>query len=135
MPTRSIDRRVFIRAGSMALLSIGVDPLFLTRAAYAASATRGSVGKKTLVCIFQRGAVDGLNTVIPYGDSEYNTTNRPSLYIPQGQAIDLGNSFAGLHPMMQPMMEIYNKTDINGETGPGNLAILHRIGYMICKTN
>jgi uncharacterized protein (DUF1501 family) len=82
-----------------------------------------------LIFIFQRGGNDGVNTVIPYGDSEYNKSNRPTLFIPRASAIDLGNDFAGLHPRMAPMMEIYNHPALTGFDGPGNLAILHRIGY------
>jgi uncharacterized protein (DUF1501 family) len=84
---------------------------------------------RKLIFIFQNGGNDGINTVIPTGDPSYNTETRPSLYIPQNQAIDLGNGFAQLHPSLQPMMEIYNSTGLNGQAGPGNLAVLHRIGY------
>jgi uncharacterized protein (DUF1501 family) len=84
---------------------------------------------KKLIFIFQNGGNDGINTIIPTGDPDYNTNTRPTLYIPQNAAIDSGNGFAQLHPKLQPMMEIFNKTTLNGQAGPGNLAILHRIGY------
>ncbi|MCC6232594.1 MAG: DUF1501 domain-containing protein [Verrucomicrobiales bacterium] len=84
---------------------------------------------KKLIFIFQNGGNDGINTLIPSGDPSYNTDTRPSLYIPPAQALDLGNGFAHLHPALQPMMEIYNQTALNGQAGPGNLAVLHRIGY------
>ena len=58
----NIHRRVFVKAGGLALVSFGLDPLFLARAAYGARPDRFGT-KKTLVCIFQRGAVDGLNMV------------------------------------------------------------------------
>lgn len=85
----------------------------------------GSSGSpKRLLFIFQRGGNDGLNTVIPYGDPHYNTLTRPSLYISptaiSAAGTDLGNSFAGLHPMMAPMMSAYNA---------GELAVIHRVGY------
>lgn len=121
MPTPSIERRVFVRAGSMALFSIGVDPLFLTRAAYAAGATRASAGKKTLVCIFQRGAVDGLNAVIPHGDPHYYR-ERPRIAVPRpgttGGAIDLDGYF-GLHPALASLAPFYHD---------GSLAIVHAVG-------
>jgi len=82
-----------------------------------------------LIFIFQRGGNDGVNTVIPYGDPEYSAANRPTLYIPPTSAIDLGNDFASLHPRMAPMMEIYNHPSLTGLDGPGNLAIIHRVGY------
>ncbi|MHC4627888.1 MAG: DUF1501 domain-containing protein, partial [Planctomycetota bacterium] len=93
-----------------------------------ALATRATADTK-LIFIFQRGGNDGVNTVIPYGDSEYNTANRPTLFIPRASAIDLGNDFAGLHPRMAPMMEIFNHSALTGTDGPGNLAIIHRVGY------
>jgi uncharacterized protein (DUF1501 family) len=82
-----------------------------------------------LIFIFQRGGNDGVNTVIPYGDPEYNTANRPTLFVPRASAIDLGNDFAGLHPRMAPMMEIYDHPNLTGLDGPGNLAVIHRVGY------
>lgn len=84
---------------------------------------------KKLIFIFQRGGNDGINTVIPRGDSEYNDTNRPTLFIPESQGLNLGNSFAQLHPALAPMMELYNKQALNGQAGPGNLAVIHRVGY------
>jgi len=76
-------------------------------------------GKK-MIFIFQRGGNDGINTVIPRGDSAYNTTLRPSLFIPEASALDLGNGFAQLHPAMAPLMEVFNN---------GDLAVIHRVGY------
>ncbi len=84
---------------------------------------------KRLIFIFQRGGNDGLNTVIPRGDAAYSATTRPTLFIPQNLAIDSGNGFAQFHPSLQPFMEVYNKSSINGQPGPGNLAVIHRVGY------
>ncbi len=85
------------------------------------------LGAKKLLFIFQRGGMDGINACIPRGDSEYNTTNRPTLFVSNNAVqnanyggTDLGNGFAQLHPRMAKMMDLYN----NGE-----LAVLHRIGY------
>lgn len=75
---------------------------------------------RRMLVIFQRGGNDGVNTVIPRGDSDYNQTTRPTLFIPEANAIDLGNGFAQLHPGLSSMMEVYNE---------GDLAILHRVGY------
>ena len=61
-----MDRRVFVKSGSLALLALGLPPQFLTRSLLAE--TRAAAKKKTLICIFQRGAVDGLNMVVPFGD-------------------------------------------------------------------
>ena len=65
----------------------------------------------------------------PRGDNEYNTTNRPTLFLRENQALDLGNGFAQLHPGLEPLMEIFNSQKLNGKEGPGNLAIIHRVGY------
>ena len=62
---RGSDRRVFLRDSALAMVGIGAAPLWLTRALYAADAP--SPRKKILVAIFQRGAADGLNIVVPHG--------------------------------------------------------------------
>lgn len=86
-------------------------------------------GDRKLLFLFQMGGNDGINTVIPRGDPEYNAITRPTLFIPEAQALDLGNGFAQLHPRMAPLMEIYDRVGLTGRAGPGNLAVLHRIGY------
>lgn len=124
----SIRRRDFLKsnlAAGVAGLALG-HPFLLNRQLMAAGE---SGNNKRLIFFFQRGGNDGINTVIPRGDSEYNRRNRPTLYIPQGNAIDTGNGFAQLHPRLEPMMEVFNKRSLNGRDGPGNLAVLHRIGY------
>jgi len=79
MTDRSIDRRVFVKAGGLALVSLGIDPIFLTRAAYAVRRPDGPANaKKTLICVFQRGAVDGLNMIVPHGDPSYYRLVRAS---------------------------------------------------------
>jgi len=122
----SCTRRKFLQAGGLAALGLGLN-LFKPEDIVLANAMSEQDTK--LVFIFQRGGNDGVNTVIPYGDSEYNTGNRPTLFIPRTSAIDLGNDFAGLHPRMAPMMEIYDHPNLTGIDGPGNLAIIHRVGY------
>ena len=59
-------RRIFLKSGAMAMLSLGFAPSFLGRAAAAAGARR-----KLLIAIFQRGAVDGLNMIVPHGEADY----------------------------------------------------------------
>ena len=116
-----------MKAGGTTALALGLNlfsPDIFKRRLLA-----GGLTNKRLIFIFQRGGSDGVNTLIPYGDPQYNDTNRPTLFIPQAASIDLGNGFAGLHPSMQPMMEIYNHTSLNGVAGPGNLAVIHRVGY------
>lgn len=117
----SIGRRVFVKSGALALVSLGLDPIFLTRAAYAVNRTGGPGQKKTLVCIFQRGAVDGLNMVVPHGDIFYYR-ERPRIAVPRpgakGGAIDLDGHF-GLHPALAPLAPLYRN---------GSLAVVHAVG-------
>ena len=68
-----MTRRIFLKNGSLALVSLGFTPVFIARTAQAAQAR-----KKMLVAIFQRGAVDGLNMVVPFGDADYYRA-RPSI--------------------------------------------------------
>ena len=124
----NLSRRKFLKAGCLTFGALGVNPF--TSSLLQRELLAGNVDSdKKLIFIFQNGGNDGINTIIPTGDPDYNTNTRPTLYIPQNVAIDSGNGFAQLHPRLQPMMEIYNKSSLNGQAGPGNLAILHRIGY------
>ena len=59
-----IDRRVFLRSSALAMVGAGTAPLWLTRAL--AAAGERSARQKILVAIFQRGAADGLNVVVPH---------------------------------------------------------------------
>ena len=118
--TGQVDRRVFVKTGGLALVSLGLDPIFLTRAAYAVHRP-GSAGRKVLVCVFQRGAVDGLNMVVPHSDLFYYR-ERPRIAIPRpgttGGALDLDGQF-GLHPALAPLLPLYQD---------GSLAVVHAVG-------
>ena len=59
------SRRVFLKNGAFALVSLGFAPSFLARTALPRARPRA----KRLIAIFQRGAVDGLNMIVPFGDS------------------------------------------------------------------
>lgn len=122
------NRRDFLKAGGLTGFALGMNafsPAILQRRIAAAP----DLSKKKLIFLFQRGGSDGVNTLIPRGDPEYSAENRPTLFIDEADALDLGNGFAQLHPSMQPMMEIYNSAALTGVAGPGNLAVLHRVGY------
>jgi uncharacterized protein (DUF1501 family) len=80
------SRRVFLRNGALAVVGTAAVPAFLTRAAF--SAVGAGAGNKRLVVIFQRGAADGLNIVVPHGDSAYYAM-RPSINIPRSAVLDL----------------------------------------------
>jgi uncharacterized protein (DUF1501 family) len=111
-----MNRRVFLKNGSLALVSLGFAPTFIARAAEAADAR-----KKILITIFQRGAVDGLNMVVPFGEQAYYDS-RPSIAIGRPNqndgAIDL-DGFFGLHPRMASLAPIFKR---------GELAIVHATG-------
>jgi len=116
-----MNRRFFLKSGSVALASVGVGlsaPGFLERAL---SQTGKSGRRKTLIAIFQRGAVDGLNVVVPYGESPYYDL-RPSISIPKpgatDGAIDL-DGFFGLHPSLSPFKHLFDSQ---------RLAIIHASG-------
>jgi len=114
-----IQRRVFVKGGAIALLALGLPPSFLARAAAARTSTRR---RKTLVFVFQRGAVDGLSMVVPFGDRAYYEA-RKSIAIEtpggtDGSAIDL-DGFFGLHPALAPLHEIWGREE---------LAIVHASG-------
>ena len=123
-------RRDFIRAGGMCAAGLAFNGLCPTLFKNELRAAMPS-GDTKLIFIFQRGGNDAVNTVIPYGDPEYKRAHRPTLFIPRSSAIDLGNDFAGLHPRMAPMMEIFNHSGLNGMSGTGNLAVIHRVGYAV----
>ena len=114
----SITRRVFLKNGALAIVATTAVPGFLRRAAFAAE-TAGA--KKRLVVLFQRGAADGLNIVVPHGESAYYAM-RPSIAIPRPggneSAIDL-DGFFGLHPSMASLKPLW---------GEKHLAIVHAAG-------
>src|SRR5215467_588015 len=92
MPTR----RVFLRNSALAVVGTAAVPSFLTRAAQGAVEPAGR--PRRLVVIFQRGAADGLNIVVPHGERAYYAL-RPSINIPHKDLLDL-DGFFGLHPSM-----------------------------------
>jgi uncharacterized protein (DUF1501 family) len=111
----SITRRIFLRNGALAVAGTTLVPSFLVRAA---SATTDALGKnKRLVVIFQRGAADGLNIVVPYGEPSYYSM-RPSINIPRKDVLDL-DGFFGLHPALSSFQPLWKQ---------GYLAIVHAAG-------
>ncbi len=116
----TISRRVFVKSGALALFSIGLDPLFLGRAAYALrrpSPSSAVLRRPVLVCLFQRGAVDGLNMIVPHGDPFYYQ-ERPRIAIPAADVIDLDGHF-GLHPSLAPLKSLWDNR---------SLAAIHAVG-------
>jgi uncharacterized protein (DUF1501 family) len=115
-----ISRRYFLKNGGIAILGMASLPSFLQRAV----ASTAAPNKKKMVVLFQRGAMDGLNVVVPFGERNYYAM-RPTIAIPEPRrdgadaaAIDL-DGFFGLHPSLQPLEPLFRK---------GQLAIVHAAG-------
>jgi uncharacterized protein (DUF1501 family) len=122
-----MHRRFFVKSGAIALATMGLSPAFLRRSVFAAEPLRAGAAKgKVLVCLFQRGAADALNMVVPHGDADYYRL-RPSIGIPRpgarvaatdATALDL-DGFFGLHPSLAPLVPLYRS---------GILAPVHAVG-------
>src|SRR5687768_317266 len=121
-----MNRRFFLRSGSIALASVGMSlsaPSFLERVVMGREASAAGGRRKVLIAIFQRGAVDGLNMVVPFDESNYYNA-RPSIAIPKPEsgnvesAIDL-DGFFGLHPSMRSFKPLWDSQ---------RLAIVHASG-------
>ena len=108
----TISRRYFLKSGGIAMLGMASLPSFLQRAV----ASTVSPNKKKMVVLFQRGAMDGLNVVVPFAEPNYYQM-RPTIAIPQPQrggadaAIDL-DGFFGLHPSLQPLLPLFQKNEL-----------------------
>jgi uncharacterized protein (DUF1501 family) len=111
-----VTRRAFMRGGAMAVVGTAAIPAFLTRSVLAQAASAQAQGKK-LVVIFQRGAADGLNVVVPYREPSYYEY-RPNIGIAQNAVIDL-DGFFGLHPAMASLKPLWDAR---------HLAIVHASG-------
>jgi uncharacterized protein (DUF1501 family) len=114
-----LSRRVFVKNGAFAMVSVGFAPSFLSRTAFAAGTTSRA---KRLVAIFQRGAVDGLSVVVPHGEDEYYRA-RPSIAIARPNAgddaaIDL-DGFFGFNPRLRALKPLWDAR---------MLAIVHACG-------
>ena len=119
-----ISRRYFLKSGAISMIGAGMFPAFLPRIASAGQRK----GKKILITIFQRGAADGLNMVVPFAEQEYYDL-RPTIAIPKPSrassssggnetALDL-DGFFGFHPSLRPFLDIYKS---------GHLAVVHATG-------
>jgi uncharacterized protein (DUF1501 family) len=117
-----MNRRVFMKSGALALVTMGLSPSFLRRSVFAAGLPKAQKGK-TLICIFQRGAADALNVIVPHGEAAYYRM-RPTIGIPRpaqntpDAAIDL-DGFFGLHPSLAPFKPLWDR---------GLLTAVHAVG-------
>lgn len=123
-----MNRRVFMKSGAMALATMGLDPSFLRRTVFAqdlvkGAAMNGNAKGKVLIVLFQRGAADALNVVVPFGEQNYYKM-RPTIAVPRptsgaaNTAIDL-DGFFGLHPSLASFKPLWDD---------GILAPVHAVG-------
>ena len=124
-----ISRRILLKQGALALISVGVAPVFgpefLRQTVFAAETARSrnaTNGRKILICVFQRGAVDGLSMVVPHGDKDYYA-NRDVNGIAiarrgEDSVLDL-DGFFGLHPRLDKLKPIFQS---------GHLAAIQAVG-------
>lgn len=120
-----MDRRYFLRSSGIGLASFGLmaaAPEFLHQFAAAQSAIKGYGKRRVLVTIFQRGAVDGLNMLVPYGESEYYDL-RPTISVKKpGEtdgAIKLDGTF-GLNPAMTAFEPLWKSGQLAAITAVGS---------------
>ena len=119
----AVTRRFFLKSSGIAMASLATAPSFLKRTALAQTPAAAGKDRPIIVAIFQRGAMDGISAVIPFGDKNYYSV-RPQIAVPQPKsgntdgAIDLDGYF-GLHPALAPFKPIYDE---------GHLAIVHAVG-------
>jgi uncharacterized protein (DUF1501 family) len=105
----TFTRRQFIHSAA-----VGMTAYLMPRWARTA---RAAGTEPVLVTIFQRGAADGLNTVVPVGDPFYYSS-RPTVQVAPGTELAL-DGFFGLNP---------NFSDLHGLYTSGHLAFLHAAG-------
>jgi uncharacterized protein (DUF1501 family) len=119
----AVTRRFFLKSSGVAVAGFAAVPSFLKRTALAQAAGVAGKDRPIVIAIFQRGAMDGISAVIPFGDRSYSSV-RPNIAIPEPKsgnpdaALDLDGYFA-LHPALAPFKPIYDE---------GHLAIVQAVG-------
>jgi len=109
-----LTRRRFIQASALASGAAALAPRYVFSSAAVAP-------NDVLVVIFQRGAMDCLQAIVPYADANY-LKQRPTIAVPQpgaaNGALALDNFF-GFHPSLAPLMPLYQS---------GQLGVVHATG-------
>lgn len=112
-----------MKNGAMTLFATGIGgvPSFVTFAANSSKIIQPFKKNKILICIFQRGAMDGLMAVTPFSDIHLKNA-RPNLFMSpaknEGNIFDLDGHF-GLHPSLSKFYDLFKEE---------RLAILHGVG-------
>ena len=127
------SRRMFLQQGLSFLSLTATTPMFLDRTALAITNPQGSLlssrpgvpDHRVLVVVQLGGGNDGLNTVVPYGESIYYRM-RPGLAIPEpgrgnGAALALNDvQGVGLHPSFSDFKDLLDD---------GTASIIQGVGY------
>lgn len=121
--TVQMSRRYFLQSSGALAVYCGLSA---RRVLADAGLTAGDVApvtrQKTLVIIFLRGGMDGLNLVVPHGEAEYYKLRKAIAVAQPGQpkgALDL-DGFFGLHPKAEALRPFFQS----------GLAVgLHAVGY------
>jgi uncharacterized protein (DUF1501 family) len=123
-----LTRRYFLKSAGLSLFGAGFVPSFMRRTAFALEQPGRSTRKKILVAVFQRGAADGLNIVVPFGERDYYSL-RPSISIPEPGRISSGggggetaidlDGFFGFHPSLTSLKPLFDAR---------HLAVIHAAG-------
>ncbi|MDE2293732.1 MAG: hypothetical protein KGL53_16750, partial [Elusimicrobia bacterium] len=116
MSDMPLTRRRFLAQGGALAAGLAGLPAWLTRAAFALDRPR-----RRLVVLFQRGAADGLNIVVPWSEPRYASL-RPTIGLKRpgadGGCLDLDGRF-GLHPALAPLLPLWKE---------GSFAVVHAAG-------
>lgn len=108
-------RREFLHSG---VLIAGGSVLMPLLSSFGLASTISVKNRKTLVVIFQRGAVDALSMILPHGDRSYNKELRPNLHIGVAESLML-DSYFSLHPALGGLKKIWDQ---------GALGIILQVG-------
>jgi uncharacterized protein (DUF1501 family) len=119
----NVTRRYFLKSSAALAAYCGVTPLRLLADAGLDPQNLNKVQRgKTLVVIFLRGGMDGLNFVVPFNDPGYYKSRR-AIALPQpgkpDGVVDL-NGFFGLHPKAAALAPLFAK---------GHAVALQAVGY------
>lgn len=115
-----LTRRHFLQLSGSLAVYLGVTPMELLAEEKLKPVKKG----KTLVLVFQRGGLDGLNFLVPWKDPDYARL-RKSIALPapsdkaDGRVLDLDGLF-GLNPRLAALMPLFKK---------GQAVGIHAVGH------